>query len=191
MTRAFTAVGYQGKRFDVPRTSCSLQCVSASLRMVGYDISGTVFRKSRFPADHRISDTGSGGSFVGNLDLRTSLNISIDLPGLGCQRGSSGVPHGGSALQLLCIPAPGLHVTSGFNSYGSAFLQQRSRGSTGRSRNRPWGDEEKYKAVHRANIFAERLAHVCLIAHSLGVYFAIEQPASSDSGLHYALQFIT
>ena len=60
--------------------------------------------------------------------------------------------------------------------------KQRSRGSTGRTRNQPWGHEDKYKAVYQANIFAERLAHVCLIAYMLGVFFAIEQPASSDSG---------
>ena len=61
----------------------------------------------------------------------------------------------------------------------------RSRGSTGRSRDRPEGDYEKYKSVHQANIFVERLVHVLLVAYSLGVFWAIEQPASSDSSMHY------
>ena len=85
-------------------------------------------------------------------------------------------------MQLLCLPATGLHLEAACAPVTIDLVsEQRSRGSTGRSRERPEGLPEKYKAVHQANIFAERLAHICLVAHAMGVYFAIEQPASSDS----------
>ena len=91
------------------------------------------------------------------------------------------------AAPLCSCYWPTLHCLR-VDHYRDLNPEQRSRGSTKRSRHRPQGDEEKYPSVHRANIFAERLAHVCLVAHSLGVYFAIEQPASSDSGPHCILQ---
>lgn len=63
----------------------------------------------------------------------------------------------------------------------------RSRGSTGRSNDRPLGREE-YKSVKDSNIMTSRVLILCLLASAKGAWWTLEQPSSSLMERHPSFQ---